>query len=74
LPLARKTADALAGWLEPWLAGGFAIAPDEDALPALSEERLARWQRIGAADFLIDTEKRALLGLNSKPDDGDEYD
>jgi len=74
LPLARKTADALAGWLEPWLGEGFHIRPDEDALPALSEERLARWQRIGGADFLSDAEKRAQLGLKPAADTEDDDD
>lgn len=63
LPLARKTAAALENWLIPHAGDGFGLSPDEDALPALSEERLARWQRIGGADFLEDHEKRELLGL-----------
>ena len=71
LPLVRKTCAALAVWLAPWLGEGFALHPDEEALPALSEERLARWQRVGAADFLTGAEKRALLGLKPEPDEGD---
>ncbi|MBV5257472.1 phage portal protein [Synechococcus moorigangaii CMS01] len=74
LPLARKTCASLNGWLAPWLGEGFHIRPDEDALPALSEERLARWQRIGGADFLSDGEKRALLGLKPATEMEDEDD
>ncbi|MBI1264732.1 MAG: phage portal protein [Alphaproteobacteria bacterium] len=63
LPLARKTASALSGWLAPWLGGGFAVEADETALPALSDERAARWAQVSAAGFLSDDEKRALLGV-----------
>lgn len=72
LPLARKTAQSLQNWLEPWLGEGFAIAPDEDALPALSEERLTRWKRIGEADFLSEAEKRRMVGLKDKPEGEDD--
>lgn len=63
LPLARKTASALTGWLAPWLGGGFAVEADETALPALSDERAARWAQVSAAGFLSNDEKRALLGV-----------
>jgi HK97 family phage portal protein len=63
LPLARKTAGAMQRWLEPWLGEGLGLETDEEALPALSDERAARWQRVGEAGFLTDAEKRALLGL-----------
>lgn len=63
LPLARKTAGALSGWLAPWLGEGFVIEADETALPALSDERAARWAQVSAAGFLSDDEKRALLGV-----------
>lgn len=63
LPLVRKTAAALSGFLSPWLGAEISISPDEDGLPALAEERGARWRRISEAGFLTDNEKRALLGL-----------
>ena len=66
LPLARKTAASLQAWLRPWLAEDLALSPDEDALPALSEERAARWRRVGEADFLSEDEKRRLLGLEAR--------
>ena len=61
LPLVRKTASAMAGWLAP--NGSVAIEPDLDAVPALAAERDALWKRVTEADFLDETEKRALLGL-----------
>lgn len=63
LPLARKTASALEAWLKPWLGEDLALELDEDAVPALSDDRNARWRRIGEADFLNDDEKRRLLGI-----------
>ncbi len=61
LPLVRKTASALAGWLAP--DGSVSIEPDLDAVPALAAERDALWKRVTEADFLDEAEKRALLGL-----------
>ena len=63
LPLARKNAAAMTGWLRPWFGEDLDIVCDEDSLPALSEERAARWARISAAEFLDSAEKRDLLGL-----------
>jgi len=63
LPLVRKTARALTGWLLPWSDGGFEIVADISALPALASERANDWARISDADFLTDAEKRRLLGL-----------
>ena len=64
LPLARKTVSALEAWLKPWLGEGAALALDEDAIPALADDRNARWRRIAEADFLNDDEKRRLLGVS----------
>ena len=66
LPLARKTASALEAWLRPWLGEQISLGVEEDRLPALAEERASRWARIGAAQFLTDEEKRALLGLQGR--------
>jgi HK97 family phage portal protein len=63
LPLVRKTARALTGWLTPWYETRFEIVADTSALPALAGERAADWARVSAADFLTDDEKRRLLGL-----------
>ena len=64
LPLARKTVSALEAWFKPWLGDGAALALDEDAIPALADDRNARWRRIAEADFLNDDEKRRLLGVS----------
>jgi HK97 family phage portal protein len=66
LPLARKTAASLTGWLRAWFGDDLDIACDEDGLPALVEERSARWTRIATTDFLSEDEKRALLGLSER--------
>ncbi len=63
LPLVRKTATALAGWLNTSIDGGFTLDPDLDAVPALSVEREALWRRVAQAEFLDEGEKRRILGL-----------
>ncbi len=62
IPLVRKTAGALTGWLD----GRFSdvrIEPDLDAVAALQPERDALWARIGAAGFLTDEERRRMAGV-----------
>ena len=63
LPLATRVAGALAHWLGDFSGTRFELKPDLDAIPALSVERQAQWERVGRADFLTDAEKRNLLGL-----------
>jgi HK97 family phage portal protein len=67
LPLVRRTTAALSGWLGWRWGGAVKIAPDLDAVPALSAERDARWSRIAGARFLDDDEKRQLLGFPPRP-------
>jgi HK97 family phage portal protein len=62
VPLVRRVADDLGAWLAPAF-GGLTLTPDLDGIEALAEDRAALWARIGAADFLSDAEKRALLGI-----------
>ncbi len=62
IPLARKTAGALTGWLGGRFAG-IRIAPDLDAVPALQPERDALWARLSAASFLTDEERRRMAGV-----------
>lgn len=62
VPLVRKTAGALTGWL----GGRFQaveITPDLDGLPALQPERDALWARLNAASFLTDEERRRMAGV-----------
>lgn len=68
LPLARKTASTLQAWLRPWFDDTLVLQADEESLPALADERQARWKRIAEADFLSDDEKRTLLGLKADHD------
>jgi HK97 family phage portal protein len=63
LPLARKTARALEGWLRPWFGSDLEIRCEEAEIPALAEERGALWERLEAASFITAEEKRALAGL-----------
>ena len=62
VPLAERAARALTGWLGSKFPGA-RIAPDLDAVPALSAERDALWSRLQAASFLTDAERRRLAGL-----------
>ena len=63
LPLATRVAQALSDWLSDFAGEAATLAPDLDAIPALSAERDAQWRRVAEAGFLTDAEKRALLGL-----------
>jgi len=63
MPLVRRTAAALSGWLGWRWGGAVRLEADLDKVPALSGERDAQWRRIAAASFLDDHEKRQLLGL-----------
>ena len=61
IPLVRRTAEALAHWLEPAF-GPARLEPDLDAIEALAPERESLWRRVQAADFLTEAEKRAAVG------------
>ncbi len=63
LPLVRKTADALAGWLSAGREGEVRLEPDLDQVSALASERDALWKRVSEATFLDEAERRRLLGL-----------
>lgn len=62
LPLVKKTAAALTGWLGAQF-GGARIECDLSGVEALAAERDAEWARIARADFLTEDEKRHALGL-----------
>ncbi|MCJ2090831.1 phage portal protein [Methylobacterium sp. E-005] len=61
IPLARRTAQALAVWLEPAF-GPVDLEPDLDRIEALAAERESLWRRVQAADFLAVSEKREAVG------------
>ena len=62
LPLVGKIGAGLAQGLQGWWPG-LSLAPDLDAVPALSDERAALWERVAGADFLSAEEKKAMLGV-----------
>lgn len=64
VPLVVRVADELSNWLAPAF-GGAVVAPDFERVEALAEDRAALWARVGAADFLSDAEKRAMLGISA---------
>ena len=64
IPLVLRVAEELSNWLSPAF-GGAVIKPDFDGVEALAEDRAALWARVGAAEFLSDTEKRSMLGLGA---------
>ena len=64
VPLARKTAGALSGWLGGRF-DGLRIEPDLDAVAALQPERDALWARLAGASFLTDEERRRMAGVGA---------
>ena len=64
IPLARKTAGALTGWLGGRFEG-IRVEPDLDAVPALQPERDALWARLSTASFLTDEERRRMAGVGA---------
>lgn len=63
LPLVQRVTAAVAQWLSVFTDEDVELRPDLDQIPALAAERDQQWARVGAAQFLSDTEKRVLLGL-----------
>lgn len=64
VPLVRKTAAALTGWLGARFPG-CRIEADLDGVPALQPERDALWARLTAASFLTDDERRRMAGVGA---------
>ncbi|MEE9347693.1 MAG: phage portal protein [Robiginitomaculum sp.] len=65
IPLTRKTARSLEGWLRPWFGEDLGIRVDLDDIPALAESQAKLWAKLGQASFLTDDEKRALAGVSA---------
>ncbi len=63
LPMAARVTAALSHWLSSFSGEAVELKPDLDQIPALAAERDQQWARVGAADFLLPAEKRAILGL-----------
>ncbi len=62
LPLAQRTAGALAQWLAPAFGGELRLAIDADRIEALAADRAALWTRVTEAPFLTVNEKREAVG------------
>ncbi len=62
IPLVGKTAKSLTRWLRPHFGSEIRLWYDLDQIDALHVEREAKWNRIGAANFLTVNEKRASVG------------
>lgn len=62
VPLVRKTAGALTGWLGEGFPGA-RVEADLEAVPALQPERDALWARLEAASFLTPEERRKMAGV-----------
>lgn len=66
VPLVRKTAGALTGWLGSRFGGSdLRIEADLESVSALQGERDALWARLGAASFLSDEERRRMAGVGA---------
>jgi len=64
VPLVKKTAGALTGWLgSRFGTADLRIEADLESLPALQDERDALWARLNAAGFLTDEERRRMAGV-----------
>jgi HK97 family phage portal protein len=62
VPLLTRTAASLSAWLSGAYGETLRLEPDLDRIAGLSAERDALWARVGAADFLMDEEKRREVG------------
>ncbi len=65
VPLVRQVTAELNCWLVPRFDGEIALAPDFDAVPALSLRRERLWNGLTRADFLTVNEKRAAAGYGA---------
>jgi HK97 family phage portal protein len=66
LPMAARILNALGAMLSDWL-GPVKLAVDTDQISELAEDREKLWEQVGAAGFLSDEEKRAMLGFAGAP-------
>ena len=64
LPLTDRMMRRLSQWLSPIFRdiSNLSLRCTMDSLPALSDERVRLWERIGKSNFLTVNEKRAALG------------
>jgi HK97 family phage portal protein len=65
LPMAGRILGALSAMLSDWV-GPVKLAVDTDQISELAEDRAKLWEQVGAAGFLSDAEKRAMLGFGAE--------
>jgi HK97 family phage portal protein len=70
LPLVGRTTAALTRWLGPRFGESLRLAYDADAVDALAIERESIWDRLNAATFLTENEKRAAAGYGPQNGEG----
>lgn len=63
IPLVSKTARGMEKWLRAFYGDDLRLVPQLDKVSALSDERAQLWQRLGAAAFISDEERRQMAGL-----------
>ena len=64
VPLVRKTAGALTGWLgSRFGTAELRVEADLESAAGLQVERDALWARLGSASFLTDDERRRMAGV-----------
>ncbi len=63
--LAEKLAAALEGHFRHWWPE-VEVGIDRDQIPAVAADRAALWAQVGAASFLTDAEKRAMLDIGGE--------
>ena len=63
IPLVSKTACGMEKWLQAFYGDDLRLVPQLDKVSALSDERAQLWQRLGAAAFISDEERRQMAGL-----------
>jgi phage portal protein BeeE len=63
--MAGRILGALSAMLSDWV-GPVKLAVDTDQISELAEDRAKLWDQVGAASFLSDAEKRAMLGFGAE--------
>ena len=63
LPLADMVLSALGQGLSPWFPEA-RLWVEIDKVPAMAEDRERLWRSVSGAEFLSDSEKRAMLGID----------
>ncbi len=66
LPLLEMLVAELNLWLQPYFGDDLRLGYDLDGIQALSPKREAMWQKIAAADFLTENEKRQAVGYGPR--------